>query len=96
MKLNATFSTWTDLISVAPQGSVRGALLFNIYLNDIFFFLQDTIICNFSDDTTPFVCDETLESVLDKLEGNSKLAIFYFENNYMKLNTDKCHLLVSG
>ena len=45
---------------------------------------------------TPFVCDKTPESVLDELEGNSKLAIFWFENNYMKLNTDKCHLLVSG
>ena len=56
--------------------------------------MQDINICN--DNTTPFVCDETLESVLDKLKGNSKLAIFWFENNYMKLNTDKCHLLVFG
>ena len=32
---------------------------------------------------TPFVCDETLESVLDKLEGNSEIAIFWFENNCM-------------
>ena len=22
--------------------------------------------------------------------------MFWFENNYVKLNTDKCHLLVSG
>ena len=58
--------------------------------------LQGINICNFADETTPFVCDEKLESVLDKLEGNSELAIFWFENNYMKLNNDKCHLLVSG
>ena len=25
-----------------------------------------------------------------------KLAIEWFENNYMKLNEDKCHLLVAG
>ena len=24
------------------------------------------------------------------------LAIRWFENNYMKLSTDKCHLIVSG
>ena len=59
-------------------------------------FLTNMNICNFTYDTTPFVSDETLESVLDKLEGNSKLAILWFENNCMKLNTDKCHLLVSG
>ena len=58
--------------------------------------LQDISICNFADDTTPFVCDVTLLSVLDKLQGNSELAIFWSENNYMKLNTDECLLLVSG
>ena len=96
MKINTSFSTWTDLIRSVPQGSVLGPQRFNIYLNDLFLFLQDINICNFADDTTPFACDKTLESVLDKLEGNSKLAIFLFENNYMKLNTDKCYLLVSG
>ena len=30
------------------------------------------------------------------LEHNSELAIAWFEMNYMKLNTDKCHLLISG
>ena len=71
-----TFNTWTDLISGIRQGSVPGLLIFDIYLNDLFFFLQDINICNFTDGTTHFVCDETMESVLDKLEGNSELAIF--------------------
>ena len=31
-----------------------------------------------------------------ELEGNSELEIFWFESNYMKLNADKCNLLVSG
>jgi len=53
-------------------------------------------ICNFADHTTPFVCDFSLNKTLLKLEENSLLAIAWFENNYMKLNTDKCHLLVSG
>ena len=53
-------------------------------------------MCNFADDTTPFVCDTDLETVLNKLENNSAIAITWFETNYMKLNTDKCHLLVSG
>ena len=46
--------------------------------------------------TTPYVCDSNLESVLERLEHNSELAIAWFEMNYMKLNTDKCHLLISG
>ena len=46
-------------------------------------------------DTTPCVCDSNLKSVLGKLEQNSELAIAWFEMNYMKLNTDKCRLLIS-
>ena len=29
-----------------------------------------------------------------KLEHDSESAICWFESNYMKLNTDKCHLLI--
>ena len=53
-------------------------------------------VCNFADDTTPFVCSLNLEVVLTQLEECSELVIAGFQNNYMKLNTDKYHLLVAG
>ena len=31
-----------------------------------------------------------------KARTRLSLAIEWFENNYMKLNDDKCHLLISG
>ena len=34
--------------------------------------------------------------VLAKLEKNSINAIKLFHNNYMKMNSDKCHLFISG
>ena len=40
-------------------------------------------------------CDSNLKSVLETLQHNSEQAIASFEMNYMKLNTDKCHLLIS-
>ena len=96
IKINNVFSSWKDLILGVPQGSVLEPLLFNIYLNDLFFFLKDVGICNFADDTTTYISDESLENVLKSLEKNSMLAIPWFENNYMKLNTDKCRPIVSG
>ena len=76
------------------QGSVREPLLFNIYLNDLFFFLKNIDICNFADDTATYISDESLENVLESLEKNSMLHMPWF--GHIKLNTDICHLIVSS
>ena len=95
-KINNSFSSWAELILGVPQGSVLGPILFNIYINDLFWINSFTEVCNFADDTTFYACDKSLESVLQSLEHDSLLAIEWFDNNYMKLNSDKCHLLISG
>ena len=61
----------------------------------MFFAFKDVEVCNFADDTTPFVSDLELNTALNKLEENSAIALTWFEINCMKLNSDKCHLLVS-
>ena len=96
VKINTTFSSWTQLLQGVLQGSVFGPILFNIFINDIFFALKGIDICNFADGITPYVCDSNVKSVLETLEHNSEPAVAWFEMNYVKLNTHKCHLLVSG
>ena len=68
--------------------------MINIYINDIFFVLNKTDICNFEDDISPYVSDSSLKSVLEKLEYNSELSIAWFEMDYMIRDTEKCHLLI--
>ena len=55
-----------------------------------------TNVCNYAHDTTSHACDSDLEGLIQRLEHNSMLAIEWSESNYMKLNNDKCHLLLSG
>ena len=46
------FSDWTNIVKGIPQGSILSLLLFNIFINDLFFFLAKCEICCFADDNS--------------------------------------------
>lgn len=96
VKINSTFSAWKEIKVGVPQGSVLGPLLFNVFVNDIFLFVNNTQICNYADDTTIYACHKDLNTIIRNLEAVGSILANWFSSSFMKLNDDKCHLMIFG
>ena len=96
VKINSSSSTWSKIEYGVPQGSILGSLLFNINTLDMFFEQKDVNFAAYADDNTPYFCDKNLEVLLSKLQICALKLFEWFSNNYMKINSGKCHLVLSS
>ena len=60
----------------------------------MFIFLPNINITNFTDDTTPYEIDKSVEVLIEKRTDYVTILNMWFENNYMKSNDDKCKLII--
>ena len=63
---------------------------------DMFFILKTTSFTRYADDNTTFVVRGNKIDVIKTLEEIGKNFIKSFSYNQMKLNTDKCHVLLNN
>ena len=94
VKINSEFSSWKEILSGVPQGSVLGPLLFNIFINDLFFFVEHSDICNYADDNSLSVADVSIDHIISKLELDIRSLDEWLQNNYMLLNQEKCQFMI--
>ena len=94
-KINQNYSSWSDIFTGVPQGSILGPLLFNIYICDLLFCVDDEKIASYADDNTPYVVEKSYTDVKGKLEIISTKLFNWLSINQMKGNAEKCHFILS-
>ena len=78
-----------------PQGSILGPLLFNLFMNDIFYFINESQLANYADDTTAYLSKSGIFPFLHALKSETEIVLNWFKINEMKSNSEKCHLIVA-
>ena len=66
-KINRTYTSWLEIVFCVPQGYNFGSLLFNIFLADLFFILNDVDTVNYANDNTPYVFADDINGVIAPL-----------------------------
>ena len=60
-KINSTHSSLLEVLFGVSQGSILGPLLFNIFLIDLFFIIEDTDIASYADGNTPCIIADNID-----------------------------------
>ena len=90
------YSSLLEIIFQVPQGWILGLLLFNIFLIDLFFIIEDAGIASYANDSTPYLKADKIDGVVKSSEEASEILFKGFNDNLMKINADKCHFLVTA
>ena len=95
-KVGSSYSKWSEICRGMQQGSVLGPLLFNIFINDIFLFVEKSEICNFADDNTIYTCGKDLPEIKDDLICTMKNLLKLFRLNSLNTNPGKFQFMILG
>ena len=61
VRSNKTFSEWERITTSVPQGLILGPLIFNIFLNDLFLFISNSSLSNYTDENTLYTFGDNLK-----------------------------------
>ena len=95
-KIGSYFSSWCDINTGVPQGSLFGTVLLNIFINNLFFPITKSKGCNFADNNALYSCNKNIEHVFLNLEYDLRNLLYWLKINSMNTNPSKFQFIVLG
>ena len=93
VQINNKFRSERDVIAGAPHGSIDGPLLFNLFVNDLVFFIEQCTLSNYADDNNLPISGEDKELIRSMISSDFMIVENWFFENYMILNPGKCYFM---
>ena len=96
MKVGDEVSCWELNRRGAPQGIVLGPLCFNVFLNDLSYFISRVSLNAYADDQQLYGADSDHEALYARLDHELREASQWFRMNGLMTNPNKFQALVLG
>ena len=94
VKVNGVQSKFMTMLAGVPQGSILGPILFNIFINDFYYYFDVAKLHGFADDNILSGESKELEDLKSILNAECKIALNWLENNKMLANPSKFQAII--
>ena len=94
VKIHDVYSEWEIVCEVVPQMSTLGPLLFNVVINELFYFVAKYMYYNYADDNSMLQASPGMKDMCSALAQDGNIVTAWFESNGMQANTSKFQLMI--
>ena len=96
IKIGNVVSSWAEIKKGVPQSSILGPLLFNVFINDIFYSIKNCDLYNYADDNTLSFHSPNFDEIIKVLQEEGKMLIDWFCFNCMQANPNRFQAIGVG